>query len=140
MRIIRSAFSEPVSVQVFFPEQGRTKQSFKAECDVNNIVAKYQRTGVLAFNEKYEARYFDTTGIEFAQAMQVVAEGNQMFADLPSSLRKRFQNDPVAFMEFVHNPANLDEGVKLGIFDAPKGVPPSEPVLAPSSPVPVAPA
>jgi len=140
MRLIRSAYSEPVAVHVFFPEQGRTKQSFKAECDVNNIVAKYQRTGILAFNEKHEARYFDTTGIEFAHAMQVVAEGNQMFADLPSSMRKRFHNDPVAFMEFVHNPANFDEGVKLGIFDAPKGSTPSEPVTAPSSPVPVAPA
>jgi len=138
MRIIRSAYSDPVPVRVYFPEVGRTKQSFKDECNVNNIVAKYQRTGVLEFNQKHEARYMDTTGIEFAQAMSVVARATEMFADLPSSMRKRFANDPVRFMDFVHDPSNLDEGVKLGIFDAPKPPPIDEPVSALSSPLPVA--
>jgi len=32
-------------------------------------------------------------------------------------LRVRFNNDPAAFLEFVHNPANHDEMGKLGLLE-----------------------
>lgn len=101
---------------ISFPAVGLTKQSMKDECDVNLILAKYQRTGVIDFINKHEPRYGNASPIDFQTAMNVVIEGKQMFADLPSSLRKRFGNSPEEFLFFVDNPANRDEAIRLGLI------------------------
>ena len=107
---IISAYGPKMKVSLTFPaDEGRTKQSFKDECDINNIMARFQKTGVLAFANKFEARYGDVTGVDFGEAMRVVADARSMFAEMPARLRDRFANDPARFLEFVQNPANKDE-------------------------------
>lgn len=99
----------------FEPGFGRTKQSFKDECDVNNIMARYIRTGVLEFRQRHEPRYGDCTGADFQFYMNEIAKANSMFADMPAQLRARFENDPAKFLDFVQNPKNLDEARELGL-------------------------
>jgi len=123
MTEIRKPFSR-VSVSVAFPERGRTKQSFKDECDINRIMAKYQRTGLVEFVNNNEARYGDFSGFDFSQSMNVVAKANEMFAQLPSNIRKRFNNDAVEFVSFIDDDANRLEAEKLGL------VTPKPPVVA----------
>lgn len=119
----RSAYSPRVGHPISFPEQGRTKQSFKAECDINNIMAKYQRTGLLEAVNQHQAQYGDVTGVDFQSAMQTVALANQMFMDMPSSIRKRFANDPGEFLAFVNDENNRDEAIKLGLIPKPETEP-----------------
>lgn len=112
-----SAYGPKLVIEHDFSQGGRTKQSFTAECDINNIMARYQKTGILDFVNQHEPQYGDATGADFAAAMQVVAEGQSMFNDLPSELRAQFDNDPAEFLEFVSNPANKKEMAQMGLLN-----------------------
>ncbi|AXH74790.1 MAG: internal scaffolding protein [Microviridae sp.] len=117
----RSAYGPRYRVSLTCPElpYGRTKQSFKDECDINTILSKFQRTGLLDFVEKRQPQYGDVTGIEFQTALQQVIDANALFADLPSKWRKRFHNDPAEFLDFVDDPANREEAIALGLITPP---------------------
>ncbi len=115
MRNIRHAYGPKQRQQIHFPEQGRTKQAMQAECDINNIMAKFQKTGVIDFVNKHSPQFGDATGIEFQDAMEKVAKSREMFAELPSKVRKRFDNDPAQFLDFVNDPENEAEARVLGL-------------------------
>lgn len=91
-------------------------QSAKAECDISRIMSKYQRTGVVDWQAKHAGEYGETSPFDLMEALETVEKAREMFHDLPSSLRDRFRNDPVAFMEFCHDSANLEEARELGLL------------------------
>ena len=100
---------------------GLTEQSHKKECDMNYIIRKFQATGLITHAKTHEGKYDDIDSTDFREAMEIVTNANAMFADLPSNIRKRFGNDPTEFMDFVHNPANQDEMMTLGIIEGNDG-------------------
>lgn len=127
--VVKHAYSPRTRVTVDCSgEPSRTKQSFKNECDINKIMAKFQRTGAISHLAAHGARYGDFTSQDFTEAMNTIAQVNTMFEELPSSLRDRFGNEPEAFLDFVQNPDNHDEMVELGLA---KPRPPTGPELAP---------
>lgn len=103
------------------------KQSFKEECDINRIMSKYHKTGVISWLAKHEGQYADVTGFDFLDSMNTIAKANEMFADLPSKVRGRFGNDPARFLEFMHDPDSLEESYKLGLRVRPEPAAPAEP-------------
>lgn len=111
-----SAYSPKLKVTISFPAQGRTKQSFKAECDINTIMAKYQSTGQMPQLNLGNPQYEDTTGYDFQEAAQLVASAKSQFNELPSSLRNRFENDPAKFLNFTSNPNNRVELAQMGLL------------------------
>lgn len=88
-----------------------TKQSFKRECDINNILVKYQKTGVFDHVSKYEPQYFDTSESDYHEAMNKVISAQEMFDDLPSKARDYFENDPAKFLQFFDE--NQSDSVDL---------------------------
>ena len=48
-------------------------------------MAKFQKTGVIDHLNKYEGRYDDHTGSDYQNAMNVIAEANTMFEELPKT-------------------------------------------------------
>lgn len=114
-------------IQITFPkDEGRTKQSMRDECDINKIMAKYQKTGAIAHVNKHSADYGFATGDDFATAMLTCTKAQEMFDDLPSKIRNRFANDPEQFLNFVQDEDNKKEGQDLGLW--PKD--PPEPIQA----------
>ncbi len=103
-------------VRIKFAKNGRTKQSMKDECDINKIMEKFQKTGALAHVNKHEAEYGFATSEDFASAMRTVTVAQEMFDDLPSSIRNRFGNNPGAFLDFVQDANNKKEGQELGLW------------------------
>ena len=99
----------------FDPDLGRTKQSFKDECNINKIMARFQKTGAIDHYMTYSPQYGDTTACGLHEAMNIVANAETMFEELPSSLRKKFHNDPAEFLEFVQDEKNLEEMRELGL-------------------------
>jgi phage internal scaffolding protein len=97
--------------------ESRTKQSFKKECDINLIMAKYQKTGAITHFNKHQQNYGIADGSTFQDAMNLVCEAQEMFNDLPSSIRSRFGNDPAAFLDFVQNDENADEMARMGLIE-----------------------
>lgn len=113
-----------------------TKQSFKDECDVNNIMARFERTGVLDFVNEHEARYGDATALDYQVAMQTVALANSMFEDMPAKLRAEFRNDPAEFLAFIENPANLEKSYEMGLRKRKEAPVAASPALDGPTPVP----
>lgn len=100
-----------------------TEQNHKEACDINNILAHYQKTGVLEHRSQYEPIYGDTSPHDFQQSMEIIATAQSMFEELPSQARKRFKNDPVEFLEFVQNSDNAQEAYDMGLTSHPPAKP-----------------
>lgn len=116
--------------------KGLTKQSSKKETDINLIMAKYQKTGLASFVTNRQAEFMDVSDVDFQQAMDIIIRSNAMFADMPSSMRKKFNNNPEEFLNFVHDENNLDEMYELGLAIKPEDAPaPPEPA-PPAEPTP----
>ncbi len=111
----RTGYSPHVRVSFETTGLSRTKQSFKNECDVNNILKNYNKTGVMPENHN-PGEYRDLDGTDYQEYMQTVASANSMFEELPSALRKRFKNDPAQLLSFVHDDNNVAEAQKLGLL------------------------
>lgn len=101
---------------------GKTEQAHKQQCDMNYILKDYYASGMIKHAAKYEGRYDDVPAVDFQEAMVLVANAQQMFADLPSNLRNRFANDPAQFMDFTRNPDNQEEMLKMGIIKGNDGI------------------
>lgn len=99
----------PRRVQVDFSKApSRAKQEFKKECDINNILAKFRRTGAITHLRRHAPQFGIANGVTFAEAARVVAEGNSMYTELPSHIKSQFKG-PQDFLEFVSNPENEDK-------------------------------
>ncbi len=121
---IRHDLDRPARVQIFPKGESATKQSFKDECDINNIMAAFAVTGVLNHANESEANYGFASSDSSTESMHLITDAQNMFANLPSQLRTRFDNDPVKFLEFTENANNLPEMIELGLM-ADDYVPPS---------------
>jgi len=91
---------------------GRTKQSFKDETDVNQIIAKHTRMGTLSHLEQWGGTYGDWSEFDFQDAQNQISRANTMFEQLPSAVRNQFANSPEKFLEFVNDPENQDDLAK----------------------------
>jgi len=125
---IRKPFKDKISSKLEFGKnEGRTKQSFKNECDINYILKKYAKSGQVP-HIREDGVYADHSSMDLFESMQIVAEAKTMFEELPSNIRNKFENDPVKFLEFTENPENLEEMCELGLAERnPNYTPPKEP-------------
>lgn len=105
----------------FKNEEVITKQSFKDECDINKILEKFQKSGAITHFASHAPTYGDCTPVQLHDALNTVANAETMFEELPSSIRKKFNNNAEQFLEFVQNDKNLEEMRELGLAEkAPK--------------------
>lgn len=103
-------------VAVKFTKPSRAKQEFKAECDINTIMAKYAKTGLLEHVNRYQGQYGDFSEVvDYQEALNLVSQAQEAFQSLPASIRTRFENDPGKYLAFVQDPANSAELVKMGL-------------------------
>jgi phage internal scaffolding protein len=102
--------------------KGLTEQSHKDECDINFILRDYQRTGFMKHAKEHQGKYDDISVQDFQEAMFIVANANSMFAELPGQVRKRFDNNPSHFLNFVQNPDNKAEMETMGILRGNDGI------------------
>lgn len=101
-------------------DESLAQQQFLEESDINYIAERFLRTG-----EMPQVLNLPTPGdfsgiFDFQTAMNTIAEAKQEFMRLPAKIRSRFENDPGKLLEFVNDPDNFDEAVKLGFIDKEK--------------------
>jgi len=100
----------------FDEKEGRTKQSMKDECDINLIMKKFEKTGILPDMIKENPQYGDfSEPIEYRESLEIVRHAKEQFENLSAKVRARFDNNPEAFLEFATNPENAKEMVDLGL-------------------------
>jgi len=109
--------SKSLNHSLSFPSKSpHTRQEFKAESDINTIMARYIRTGELPHVNTIAPQYFEASGVDFQTHMQAIAEAKSLFAQLPSAIRNRFYNDPGQFVDFCSEPANRTELAHMGLL------------------------
>lgn len=95
----------------------KAKQSFRDFADINKIVARYQKTGMIDnLNKRVEPFYGDVSDIgSYQESMEVVLKADTLFMQMSASVRERFDNDPNKMIKFLSDKSNYDEAVKLGM-------------------------
>lgn len=99
--------------------ESATKQSFKEEVDINNIVKRFTKGMGLEnmqgspLSEKNFGDFSDVPDLRTLYDRMQNAE--ESFYRLPSKVRMKFDNDPLDFIDFASNPDNLDEMRELGL-------------------------
>lgn len=110
---------------------GKTQQQFADEADINNIVERFLKSGELPQTTPFpQSDEFQET-FDFQTSMNVIVQAERSFMELPAKTRARFQNDPQQFMEFMHNPENIDEMVKLNLATTRPKTPEPTPTATP---------
>ena len=97
-----------------------TKQSFAADCNVNNVVAKYASLGVLNHLNPEKPRYIDCVSVpDYQASLDIIQRATDQFVALPAKIRAHFANDPAEFLQFCSDPANAQALVKMGLAVVP---------------------
>lgn len=102
-----------------FGDKSRTKQSEAKDADINIIMAKYVKTGILEHANKYQGSYSFATSEDFHSSMIIVQKAQEMFSELPATVRTKFHNNPAEFLDFVQDPENESQLYDLGLSDIP---------------------
>lgn len=103
-------------VQSIFTEPSMTQQQFKDEVDVNKIIAKFKKTGQISHLSNRTGTYGDFSEIpDYQQMLHTIMDANEKFAQLPSQLREKFSNDPQNLINYLQDPKNTEESIKLGL-------------------------
>lgn len=93
----------------------RTKQSFAKDADINVIVSRFLKTGLLPQVSMPPTHQAFADVFDFQSSMNLLVEANRAFMQLPADLRKRFGNDPANYVDFVSKEENVEEMRKLGL-------------------------
>ncbi len=117
---------------LFDPKKDKslTNQADMESADINKIMARYEKTGVLldpVLNEYREPTFGDFSEIkDYHATLSAVRRAEQVFAALPANVRNRFKNDPQEMINFLEDSKNDKEAVDLGLKD-PKVLPVAKP-------------
>uniref|UniRef100_A0AAU8B8T8 Internal scaffolding protein n=1 Tax=Dulem virus 100 TaxID=3145577 RepID=A0AAU8B8T8_9VIRU len=100
----------------------RTQQQFKDECDINTILERFAITGQLPNDLRVPItdEFDDIT--DYHSAINKLIEADNAFMQMPATIRERFGNDAGAFVNYVSDPANLEQCREWGLA-APKPAP-----------------
>ncbi|AXH75169.1 MAG: internal scaffolding protein [Microviridae sp.] len=115
---IHHKYSKKPRISITFPTDGMTKQSFKDECDVNRIIARFQATGELPNINNLPPQYLDVTAVDFQEHQNFIAGAFSLFHELPAKIRDKFENNPGAFFDFCSQDKNRPELAEMGLLRA----------------------
>jgi len=94
-----------------FSKPSLAKQSEKGSSDINKIVARYHKTGILPQARQAVAQYIDAAMLpDYKTALNTVIESEATFLALPAKVRSHFDNDPEKFVQAFES--ELDEKTK----------------------------
>jgi len=117
-RVFKTQYDAPFDAGIACTlEERMTKSEFADECDVNKIVGRYMKTGVLGDPARAVlARYGDFSSVPtFAEMHDLVLAAEDAFAQLPAAVRSEFGNDPRVFVEAAHTPEGRALLIKHGL-------------------------
>lgn len=107
-----------------------TKQEFKDECDIENILKQFSKTGIIEHITKQEAQWLELPdAMDYQQSLETMRQAQEAFESLPSVVREKYDNNPERFLEALHDPSQKDYLTEVGIF-APKWVKDAAPPAA----------
>lgn len=117
LNILRRAHERHERVQTHSVGESLTVQNEIENCDINNIMKKYEKTGLIDHVREHPGQYVDLVAPEsYHAALNVILEAQSSFHQLPAALRKRFNNDPAEMLAFTQDDKNIPEMRELGML------------------------
>lgn len=110
-------------------EASKCDPSFKDDCDAQLIVERFKRTGQLPrpMGPTRSGYYGDVSEVKsLFETFQIVEKAQLEFQALPAKIRSRFGNSMRSYVEFISDPANIDEMISLGLAERKEVVQDSE--------------
>jgi hypothetical protein len=112
-------------------DESKTQQQFTIDADLNVIAQRFGLDGAIPVTPLDPNAYGDYSQVpDLRTVMDISHRAREQFMDLPAKLRTRFNNQPAQLWDFVNDPENADEAVRLGLLKRlpdPEN-PPAEPV------------
>lgn len=103
-------------VEKHFNLPSLAKQSFKEECDVNQIMKKFKKTGLVDHLNTHKGQYGNFIGAsDYHTSLNQILAAQESFQTIPSEIRAKFDNDAGQFLEFTQDPENYQEMIKMGL-------------------------
>jgi len=102
---------------VFKENSSKTQQQFAKDANINNIMGKYTKTGLIPQDPSKKMFFGDFTRLpDYAQAKNATLEVEQRFMSLPAEIRFKFENNPQRALDFLSDPANKIKAQELGLI------------------------
>lgn len=119
--MFKTLYADRPKVQSAPKGASMAKQAFKDEADINHIMSRYRKTGLLvdpsSVNSSRRAFYGEfADSMEFKEAQNRIAQVRNSFEMLPSSIRSLFENDPSVMLDFLADPENASEALEMGLI------------------------
>lgn len=120
---LRSSYNydtDKASLASGFACVGKTmaQQQFKEECDINTIVENFGLTGQMPQNVRVPINEEFVESLDYQSSLNIMMEAENAFMQFPAKIRDEFGNDPVKFVNFVSDPANVDRCREWGLANA----------------------
>lgn len=108
-------------LEMDFSKDGKTQQNFREQCNINTIVDRARKSGMVSHVSGKMPQYMDVSNMtSYHEAMDTVLRAEYYFNALPAKLRERFYNDPEQLINFISNDENYEEAVRLGLVEVKK--------------------
>jgi len=85
---VRCAFDRKKVSVYKKPGKTMTEQNHARACDINTIMAKYIKTGVMEHIKMYEPTYGDVSEADWQKSMETICNVKSEFQKLPAYVRK----------------------------------------------------
>jgi hypothetical protein len=116
MQIIKKAERAVKRSCLELPKESKVDKSFKKASDINNIVGKFLKTGVLpqVHRQGVYGDYSEVPTLE--EAFEAANQAVELFLSLPSDVRKLMDNDPSKLESWLLDDNNADLAEKHGLL------------------------
>lgn len=95
-----------------------TEQHHLQACDINVIMASYEKTGQVPVYSNMQPLYEDFTMVaDYQSALNAVISAEEAFMSLPANVRSAFDNNPALLIEAINDPTQRDRLIGLGLIN-----------------------
>jgi len=111
------SFNKRRRVQFATVGESMTKQEYGDETNINTIVERWAKTGLLTSMNTGTPLYADVSEVpDFRGSLDVIRKTQEAFDSLPPKLREKFNNSAEQLIDFISKAENRQEAVKLGLI------------------------
>lgn len=105
-----------VRVQSVVEGVSKTDPSWRDECDASKIIERFKKTGHFTHKASRPGSYADVSDVpDLLRAFKIKEEAQKEFGKIPATIRERFDNRMERYLEFLADPQNDEEAVRLGL-------------------------
>lgn len=114
-------YEPPPSPSIVFHEPSMTEQYHRSEVNINDIIARYNRQGILGTPTQVREMFFGdfSSAPDRLEYELSISDAKEKFMALPAKTRAAFENDPYKMLQELDS-GNLQKFIDLGMMKAPE--------------------